>query len=169
MSSPSKRIVPLVEGSVPASSAMNVDLPAPLGPIRPVIFPGGTSSETPSTARMPSKWRCTSRALSIGRSGCADIVHLRGVGVALEHASGLWPHALRPEPQEADDQQADRDPLERRDEADLRRDLDRPERELVRDEARHLLETHRDEQRAQDRPEVVAATAHDDSREQDDR
>ncbi len=55
MSSPSKTMDPLDAGSVPASTAINVDLPAPLGPMRPVIFPGATSSDTPSTALMPSK------------------------------------------------------------------------------------------------------------------
>src|ERR1700674_4208498 len=37
MSRPSKVMLPLVAGSVPASTARKVDLPAPLGPIRPVI------------------------------------------------------------------------------------------------------------------------------------
>ena len=33
----------------------SVDLPAPFGPIRPVIEPGSTSSVAPSTARTPPK------------------------------------------------------------------------------------------------------------------
>src|SRR5215471_5192494 len=39
---------------------IRVVLPAPLGPIRPWIDPCSTSSDTPSTARTPPKWRWTS-------------------------------------------------------------------------------------------------------------
>src|ERR1700682_6170314 len=38
----------------------NVVLPAPLGPMRPWIAPFSTSSDTPSTACTPPKWRLTS-------------------------------------------------------------------------------------------------------------
>ena len=48
-------IVPDDAGRVPASTAMKVDFPAPFGPISPVIRPGMTSIDTPSTACMPSK------------------------------------------------------------------------------------------------------------------
>src|SRR5882762_10151944 len=45
----------------------NVVLPAPLGPMRPWIDPSSTSSDTPSTARTPPKWRWTlSRRRSTG-------------------------------------------------------------------------------------------------------
>src|SRR5256885_997367 len=119
MSSPSNRIVPLLAGSVPATTAMKVDLPAPLGPIKPVICPRGTSSDTPSTACMPSKWRWTSSATSMGpstpsgrsRSGRADTIHHLNIGTAFEDSTRLGPDAFRPEPQEAKDEQADRDPL----------------------------------------------------------
>src|SRR5450759_5210508 len=37
----------------------SVVLPAPLGPIRPWIEPCSTSSDTPSTACTPPKWRWT--------------------------------------------------------------------------------------------------------------
>src|SRR5579872_4420576 len=169
MSSPSNVILPLVDGSVPASTAMKVDLPAPFGPMSPVILPRGISSETPSTARIPSKCRWTSSATSIGRSACSATVQPFRREILREHAAWLGPHALRPEPQKADDQKADRDPLERGHEADLRRDRKRAERELVRDEPGHLLETDRDEQRAEDRAQVVAAASDDHRREQDDR
>src|SRR6202162_521475 len=53
-------------GRVSASTAMKGDLAAPVGPISPVMRPGMTSIDTPSTACMPSKWRWMSRALSIG-------------------------------------------------------------------------------------------------------
>src|SRR5690349_10629624 len=38
----------------------SVVLPAPFGPISPCIDPFSTSSDTPSTARTPPKWRWTS-------------------------------------------------------------------------------------------------------------
>src|SRR5579864_2146548 len=169
MSWPSNVMVPALAGRVPASTAMKVDLPAPLGPIRPVIFPSGTSIDTPSTARMPSKWRCTSRATSMAPSGRPDTVDLLGIRASLEHAPRLGPHALGPKPQEPDDQEADRHPLQGRHETDLGRDSDRPELELVGNEASHLFESHRHEQRPEHRAHVVAAPADDDGGEQDDR
>src|SRR5712692_105443 len=115
MSAPSNTIEPLVAGSVPAMTARNVDLPAPLGPISPVICPRGTSIDTPSTACIPSKCRWMSSATSIGPSGRAAKFHHLVVGTAFENALRLGPHALRPEPEEPDDEQADRDPLHSRD------------------------------------------------------
>src|ERR1700674_681877 len=49
----------------------SVVLPAPLGPMRPWIAPFSTSSDTPSTARTPPKWRWTlsSRSSTDLRSG----------------------------------------------------------------------------------------------------
>ena len=43
----------------------SVDLPAPFGPIRPVIEPSAISIEAPSTARMPPKcmWRSSTRIM----------------------------------------------------------------------------------------------------------
>src|ERR1700694_5437044 len=38
----------------------SVVLPAPFGPMRPWIDPFSSSSDTPSTARTPPKWRWTS-------------------------------------------------------------------------------------------------------------
>src|SRR5260370_23087169 len=115
MSSPSRRTVPLLAGRVPATTAMKVDLPAPFGPMRPVIWPLGTSSDTPSTACIPSKCRWTSSATSIGRSGCADTIHQLHVGASFEYAPRLWPHSLGPEPDEPENAEADHDPLDRRD------------------------------------------------------
>src|SRR5712691_1450054 len=162
MSSPSNSIVPSLAGSVPASTAMNVDLPAPLGPIRPVILPRSTTSDTPSTACTPSKWRRTSRATSIGRSGSAGTFNLRPGEVLRVQVPRLRPHALGAEPQEPEDEEADEDPLERGDQ------VRRPDVEPA-EQARHLLETDGHEQRAQDRADIVAAAADDDGGEQDDR
>src|SRR5260370_19833189 len=41
----------------PVMTLTRVVLPAPFGPIRPWIDPLSTSSDTPSTARTPPKWR----------------------------------------------------------------------------------------------------------------
>src|SRR5690349_16129794 len=162
MSRPSNTMEPLLAGSVPASTAMKVDLPAPFGPIRPVILPRGTSSDTPSTARMPSKWRCTSRAMSIGLSGGADTFVLRSGEVLRVDVPRLRPHPLRTEPQEAEDEQADDDPLEGGDKV---RRPDVHDAQLARD----FLQAERNGQRAEDRAHVVAAPADDDRGEQDDR
>src|SRR5437868_3805752 len=167
MSSPSNRIVPLLAGSVPATTAMNVDLPAPFGPISPVIWPLGTSRETPSTACMPSKCRWTSSATSIGASGlsmtsgCADTIHQLCIGTAFEDSTGLGPDAFRPKPEKSQDEQADRDPLERGDEI-RRTDVHMDE------QTGHLLEADGYEERAQDGPYVVAPAADDEGGEQDD-
>ena len=50
MSSPFSVTVPEASGVKPVTASMSVVLPAPFGPIRPVIRPGLTSSETSSTA-----------------------------------------------------------------------------------------------------------------------
>src|SRR6266851_2073180 len=124
-------MVPLVAGSVPASTASNVDFPAPLGPVR---------------------WRPASAILAHGG--------------ALEHAPRLGANAVRPKPEKPDDQQADRHPLERWDEA---RRPQVGDAGAVVEEARDLFEADRHQQRAQDGAYVVAPTAHDDGGEQDDR
>src|SRR5450759_733470 len=165
MSSPSKTIVPLVAGSVPASTARKVDLPAPFGPIRPVIFPGRTSSDTPSTARIPSKCRWMSVATSMGWSGAAVIVSSFEIRTALEDPARLGPHAFGPEPEEPDDEQADRDPLHGRDQVWRRH----PAADGRGYQPRRLEETHGHEQRPEDRAQVVAAPADDDRGEKDDR
>jgi len=48
---------PDVGGSRPAITLKSVVLPAPFGPIRPVILPFSKERVTPSTARKPPKWR----------------------------------------------------------------------------------------------------------------
>src|SRR5471030_1655387 len=104
-------MVPAEAGRVPASTARNVDLPAPFGPIRPVIFPVGTSMDTPSTACMPSKCLCTSSATSREGLRAAGTFQVLMHRCSFEDTPRLRPHAFRPEPQEPDDEQADRDPL----------------------------------------------------------
>src|SRR5476651_960427 len=103
-------MVPSEAGRVPASTARNVDLPAPFGPIRPVIFPVGTSMDTPSTACMPSKCLCTSSATS-NAPLAVDTAQVLGGRCSFEDTPRLRPHPLGPEPEERDDEQADRDPL----------------------------------------------------------
>ena len=48
-----------------------VDFPAPFGPIRPVIRPGGTSKDAPLTAWTPPNWRCRSGTVEQGIGGLA--------------------------------------------------------------------------------------------------
>src|SRR5690349_22428851 len=124
MSTPWNSIRPLLAGSVPASTARNVDLPAPFGPISPVILPRGTSSETPSTARIPSKCRWMSSATSIACSG---------IGRTFVDTAWLGAHAFGPEPEESEDEEPDQDPLQGRDQVG-RSDVE------TRQEAGDLLE-----------------------------
>src|SRR6202011_741684 len=126
--------------------------PAPLGPMRPVRWPGRTSIETPSTACIPSKWRWTSVA---SRSGAGSVTTGLGEGSPL-----LRDDALGPEPEEAENQGADGDPLEGGDQPGL------AEGGHV---AGRLEEPDRDQDRTQDGAEVVAAAADDDRGEEDDR
>src|SRR3972149_2398673 len=58
---PSKTTSPASGAYSPATTLNSVDLPAPFGPIRPVIVLGLTASVQPSTARMPPKLFATSR------------------------------------------------------------------------------------------------------------
>src|ERR1700687_6505929 len=92
----------------------------------------------------------------------AGICHVLGYRSSFEHATRLGPHAVRTEPEEADDEQSDRNPLQRGDQAG-RADVQFDE------ESSHLFETYWHQQRAKDAPDVVAAPAHDDGREEDDR
>src|SRR5258707_14252334 len=52
----------------PARTLNNVDLPAPLGPIRPEMVPRAMVNETPSTARRPPKSLVTFRSASIAQN-----------------------------------------------------------------------------------------------------
>src|SRR5487761_29468 len=161
---PSKMMRPPEAGSVPARTARNVDLPAPLGPIKPVIFPAGTSMDTPSTANTPSKCRYTSEAASKAWSGIEDTFWILTNWGPLEHAPRLRPYAFRPEPEEPDDEQADRHPLHGRDEIGRRY----PAADGGWYQPRRLLETHGHQQRTEDGTEVVAAAADDHRGEKDD-
>src|SRR6266571_7765185 len=58
--SDSSHALPDWKGTYPVITLTSVVLPAPLGPIRPWIDPCSTSSDTPSTACTPPKWRRTS-------------------------------------------------------------------------------------------------------------
>jgi hypothetical protein len=69
MSTPFSTMRPLLGGRLPAIRLNTVVLPAPLGPIRPVMLPAGTENETPSTTRAPPNLRVTSVIWSIGRGG----------------------------------------------------------------------------------------------------
>src|SRR5690554_1308629 len=59
MSSPSSRIWPLSSGRAPAIMLNKVDLPAPLGPISPVMEPCSTCSEQSFMTLRPPKALCT--------------------------------------------------------------------------------------------------------------
>src|SRR3954465_13097825 len=89
MSSPRNRTRPAVGGCMPVMTLKSVVLPAPFGPIRPVIVPGSTEKLAPLTAVTPPKRTVTSSTSSSGRpfvavSGCATDGHL------LPHADGDW-------------------------------------------------------------------------------
>src|ERR1700730_18113758 len=165
MSGPAKTTVHSEAGSVPASTARNVDLPAPLGPIRPVIFPVATSIETPSTACMPSKCLCTSLATSSEPLGVGGTARVLADGCSLEDAPRFRPHAFRPEPEEPDDEQANLHPLGGRYQLGRRH----PAADGWRNQPRHLEEADGHEDRAQDRADIVAAPADDDRGEENDR
>jgi hypothetical protein len=53
ISKPQIETVPPVLFTRPARMLIIVDLPAPFGPSKPKIWPRGTSSVTPSNARLP--------------------------------------------------------------------------------------------------------------------
>ena len=59
MRRPSKAISPASGACAPAIRSNSVLLPAPFGPIRPVIVPRATDRLTPSTARSSPKDRAT--------------------------------------------------------------------------------------------------------------
>ncbi|KKO81495.1 hypothetical protein WU86_09235 [Corynebacterium xerosis] len=61
-SAPSTSTLPESGANNPASTSSRVVLPLPLGPIRPVITPGATSTSACSMATFPSNSLRTSRA-----------------------------------------------------------------------------------------------------------
>jgi len=98
-------------------------------------------------------------------STCLRMVDLLADRCSLKDAPRFRPHSLRSEPQEPDDEQADRHPLRRRDQVGRRR----PAADGGWYEPRHLEEAHGDEQRPEHRADIVTAAADDDRGEQDDR
>src|ERR1700694_1140455 len=87
-------------------------------------------------------------------------------GGALEYAAGLRAHVFGPEPRKPAVQQADRHPLEGRDQAGRAEVGDAG---TVVQEAGDLFEADRYQERAEDGADVVAPAAHDDGGEPDDR
>src|SRR5712692_1716405 len=81
----------------------SVVLPAPFGPIKPWIDPSTTSSDTPSTACTPPKWRRTSsrRSSTDSRSGPPRGPH-QGKPAAADDS-------LRPEDDDRDQEEATED------------------------------------------------------------
>ena len=69
MSRPPNTTRPLFGLRRPETTSNNVVLPAPFGPIRPQIWPGGTSKATPSKAVIPPKRTVIS---SRARAACGD-------------------------------------------------------------------------------------------------
>src|SRR5207253_2354221 len=63
---PLTRIWPSSGGRAPDSAFINVDLPAPLPPTRPITSPGYTLTETPSTAWTPPNETRMSRMSTAG-------------------------------------------------------------------------------------------------------
>src|SRR6267143_2743604 len=165
MSSPSKTIVPDDAGRVPARTAMNVDFPAPFGPMSPVMRPGMISIDTPSTACMPSKWRWMSRAPSIGSLTGTFSHHPSRLFLDGERAGKdttlLGHHPLGAEPQEAEDEEADANPFQSGDQVG-RADVHPPQQPC------DLLEADRHQESAKDCADVVASASDDDRSEQDD-
>ena len=95
---PPRAIRPAVGRSAPAIRLNTVVLPAPLGPMSPVIVPGRTRKETSSTARWPPKRRVTpelERRVAPGQPGDAGgfACHgrtktLRSGATTRQHAAG---------------------------------------------------------------------------------
>ncbi len=88
MSSPPKRIVPLVGSSRRTKRRPSVDLPQPDSPTTPSVSPRRTSSETPSTA-------CTTSPLGAPERRRADREVLDEVdGLEQDGARPVHAHAL---------------------------------------------------------------------------
>ena len=88
MSSPSKRIRPALGGSAPATMLKMVVLPAPFGPIIPVMRPASIVKEQRSTAVRPPKRRVRPSTARIGAgerpvSGCVAAVMTRPIVACL--------------------------------------------------------------------------------------
>src|SRR5690554_5372297 len=81
--SPRSNTSPEVGANVPAMTLNSVVLPAPLGPMTPVILPRWTSKETSSRAVSPEKVLVTPRRRSSGVASVvgSDMLHLRVAGL----------------------------------------------------------------------------------------
>src|ERR1700688_925971 len=83
---PLKTIRPVVGKASPARQLKNVDLPAPFGPIRPMISPSSTARSAPDTARkLPNALETFVALSSIG----APPALRHDAMPELEHAAGL--------------------------------------------------------------------------------
>src|SRR5487761_1016718 len=110
-----------------------VDFPAPFGPIRPVIRPGGISKDAPLTAWTPPNWRCRFPTVSRGPVGPAG----RLIGPR-EAPPPLGDYPPWPEPQEDQCEHSHDDPLQ---------GVDEPWGAELGDEAGGLKEGDRHQQR----------------------
>src|SRR5688572_32191932 len=99
-SRPSKSIAPRLAWSRPMMLFMSVVLPAPLRPMRPVMLPVGTSSDTPR--RICTAWIDTLTSCSLSMHRADDVALDRGIverrlgrGVGDDAAVVEGEHALR--------------------------------------------------------------------------
>src|ERR1039457_6350668 len=191
ISRPSKRTDPRVGLATPLIRLITVDLPAPFGPIRPVIVPRRTSKVASCTARTPPKWQAA--ALAPARA-CGGPAHPHGAASpapgprpgpppsprpgpprgerhaqphpapflarGAEHPLALGKEAVRPEPQEYEQESSDGDPV---------KGVDEPWGAEGREVPRHLEDPDGDEERAERAAREVALTAHDQRGEEQER
>ena len=83
--------VPVVGATMPVSMFTTVVLPAPLGPMRPRIWPGSTCSDTSSTATKPPKLtrRCSARSGPVDRRPTgAGVASTTSAGAAADVRAG---------------------------------------------------------------------------------
>src|ERR1700761_1822307 len=80
-SKPAKTIRPPVGAASPARQLKNVDLPAPFGPMRPMISPSSTARSAPATARkVPNALDTLVASSSMGafpQTGCKPLPKFR--------------------------------------------------------------------------------------------
>src|SRR3954462_10463673 len=130
MSSPAKRMRPESGRRLPASWAMNVVLPAPLGPMIACVSPSATARLTPSVARSAPKLLRRSVTSSIG---------------LVEHAG-----EAAPEKDDRQDEQRAEDPLQVLGPA-LQHFLEQQQREAAEHRAggaRHAAQDHHEHELA---------------------
>src|SRR5271169_1320328 len=92
MSCPAKTIVPVVGMVSPARQLKNVDLPAPFGPISPIMSPSSTARSAPRTARnSPNALETlvasssTQSSPQIGRDSAPEIEQAAGLEARDQH------------------------------------------------------------------------------------